>query len=238
MNLPFFYIPELNRGQQHLTLAEDSSRHIVQVLRMQVGDKIKLTDGQGYLLEATITENHKKACRVHIDKLSHQPASANRVVIGISLVKNASRFEWFLEKATELGIAAIVPLRCERTEKERFKTDRFRGILISAMLQSQQTWLPELREPASLQELLEEPALLNNLQKFIAHCANGEKKELVDCLRESAVSRVILIGPEGDFTSSELSLAFSKGFLPVSLGDTRLRTETAGVVAATLLCLV
>ncbi len=136
-----------------------------------------------------------------------------------------------MEKATELGVIEIIPLICERTEKEKFRHDRLQGICISAMLQSQQVWLPVLHEPVSFTDL---PfPQYNNHQKFIAHCEESNKTPLTD--QPVNQLTIILIGPEGDFTSAEIELATSNEFIPVALGDTRLRTETAGVVAAALL---
>ncbi|HVE61992.1 MAG TPA: RsmE family RNA methyltransferase, partial [Chitinophagaceae bacterium] len=153
-----------------------------------------------------------------------------KIVIGISLIKNLSRFEWFLEKATEIGVSEIIPLICKRTEKQSFKFERMNAILISAMIQSQQCWLPLLCEPVSFQKLV---AQEREGQSFIAHCLPDQKEQLSTTLRNS--SSIILIGPEGDFTENEIATALEKGFKPVALGNTRLRTETAGIVAATLL---
>jgi 16S rRNA (uracil1498-N3)-methyltransferase len=155
-------------------------------------------------------------------------------LIAISLIKNRDRFEWFLEKATEIGVTAIIPLICERTEKEKFRFDRMQGICISAMLQSQQVWLPVLHEPIPFKQVIEEA---KQEQKFIAHCMPGEKGNLAGLVNKELSSRIILIGPEGDFTREEADLAIQYQFSPVALGETRLRSETAGVVAATILCI-
>ena len=144
--------------------------------------------------------------------------------------KNVSRFEWFLEKATEIGVGEIIPLICERTEKEKFRQDRLQQILISAMLQSQQCHMPLLQEPLAFNKAVN----LNFEQKFIAHCTD-EKKAPLSTQSKRSTSSLILIGPEGDFTNIEIELALNKKFVPVSLGENRLRTETAGIVAATLL---
>ncbi len=230
MNLPFFYINSYTDGQQNITLDEDTSRHIVQVLRMKRGEQLHLTDGLGHLLLAEITDDHKKHCSVAVREVNFTPAAERKVTIAISNIKNASRFEWFLEKACEVGISEIIPLVCERTEKERFRHDRMNAICISAMLQSQQVWLPQLTEPQPFKDVIEKNAAT---VKYIAHCEDGPKNPLA---RQAAqASTIILIGPEGDFTSGEIAKAQEKGFIPVSLGETRLRTETAGVVAAVLL---
>lgn len=230
MNLPFFYIAAWSDSHQMITLDEDTSRHIVQVLRMKVGEQLQLTDGLGHLLLAEITDDHKKHCTVSVLDVKFTPAAERKITIAISNIKNASRFEWFLEKASEVGITEIIPLVCERTEKERFRYDRMNAICISAMLQSQQVWLPRLKEPQPFNDVI---GASTATAKYIAHCEDGPKNPLAHQAAQS--SSVILIGPEGDFTPAEITLALEQGFVPVSLGDTRLRTETAGVVAAVLL---
>lgn len=230
MALPFFYIGTFDKAQKSLVLDEDTSRHIIQVLRMKKGEQLNLTDGEGHLLLAEITDDHKKHCTVVVREITFTPAAEKKVTIAISNIKNASRFEWFLEKASEVGVTAIIPLVCERTEKERFRHDRMNTICISAMLQSQQVWLPRLKEPQPFKQVLEETSAE---AKYIAHCENGPKNPLAGQIAQP--SSIILIGPEGDFTPAEIAQALDKGFSPVSLGETRLRTETAGVVAAVLL---
>ncbi len=234
MALPFFYIADYSNSQKTITLDEDTSRHVVQVLRMKTGEQLNLTDGKGSLLTCVITDDHKRHCVVTVREVKHKPQSTRRVSVGISLLKNSNRFEWFLEKATELGVTEIIPLVCERTEKEKFRHDRLQGICTSAMLQSQQVWLPVLQEPVSFTNL--QFFQYSDHQKFIAHCEESHKASLTD--QPINPLTIILIGPEGDFTTAEIELALNKGFVPVALGDTRLRTETAGVAAATLLCLV
>lgn len=235
MSLPYFYVADLSGDT--LTLEEDTSKHIVQVLRMQVDELLLLTDGKGTKATASIIDANRKRCTVKLADRTHEPASAASVAIGISLVKNASRFEWFLEKATEVGVTEIIPLLCDRTEKEKFRHDRLQSILISAMLQSQQCWLPILHQPAAFSEVVTQT---NTQHKFIAHCLPNEKKQLAAALIHHSPFNtpgfIILIGPEGDFTETEIATALAKGFEPVALGNTRLRTETAGMVAATLLC--
>lgn len=208
---------------------EDTSKHMIGVLRMEKGEEVLLTDGQGRKARAQIIDDNRKRCVVEVISLHTEEAKTPTVTIAISIVKNASRFEWFLEKATEIGVSAIIPLLCERTEKEKFRYDRMRGILVSAMLQSQQTWLPMLHEPTPFADLVKK---VTPAQKFIAHCLPEQKQQLFSSPQHSSL---ILIGPEGDFTPKEIGLALENGFLPVALGKTRLRTETAGIVAATLL---
>ncbi|HRI23479.1 MAG TPA: 16S rRNA (uracil(1498)-N(3))-methyltransferase [Ferruginibacter sp.] len=235
MALPFFYKEDIQASLASIVLDEDTSKHIVQVLRMQNGEPLQLTNGRGDLFTCEITDNNRKRCSVKILQTSNLKGQSSKITIAISLIKNSSRFEWFLEKATELGVSEIVPLICERTEKTAFKAERMKSILVSAMLQSQQCWLPVLHEPTKFNALVHSSA---QQQKFIAHCMDDAKRSLTDLNNESLSSKVILIGPEGDFTPGEIELALQNNFSGVSLGETRLRTETAGIAAAALFRLV
>ena len=234
MPLPFFYKSDIDVAATAVVLDEDTSKHIVQVLRMQNGEQLQLTDGKGTIFTCEITDNNRKKCSVEVIKtINYQPSTVN-ISIAISLIKNSSRFEWFLEKAIEIGVSEIVPLICTRTEKQNFKAERLQTILISAMLQSQQCWLPVMGEPVKYKNFIEATGAG---QKFIAHCENeNDKQPLTNKLINQLTDKLILIGPEGDFTKDEIELALQNNFTPISLGNTRLRTETAGVVAATLLC--
>jgi len=230
MALPYFYEPSVSSAAKGFTLSEETSKHCIQVLRMKEEEELQLTDGKGNLLTAAIIKADKKHCEVKITHATYQPADVRKTVIGISLLKNASRFEWFLEKATELGISEIIPLLCQRTERQHFRMDRMSNIIISAMLQSQQAWLPLLHEPVKFEDALSENT---SLQKMIAHCEVSEK-ELLNKISLST-NLQLLIGPEGDFSHEEIKKALNKKYIPVSLGNTRLRTETAGITAAVLL---
>jgi 16S rRNA (uracil1498-N3)-methyltransferase len=235
MTLPFFYIKDILPETKMLVLNEETSKHVVQVLRMQNGEQLNLTDGKGNLLTTEITDNHKKNCVVKIVSSDHQLPTSNKISIAISLLKNANRFEWFLEKAAELGVNEIIPLLCSRTERAHFRSDRMKGILISAMLQSQQCWLPVLQEPVQFYDFVIEED--DDRNKFVAHCEEESKQPLMGSVIEPFIDKLILIGPEGDFTKEEIAHSIINNFIPVSLGNTRLRAETAGIVAATLLCL-
>lgn len=230
MQLPFFFEENIS-ASGNLFLGEETSRHIVQVLRMNEGEQIMLTNGKGYLLTAAITEADKKKAQVSIISQTYNDRPEPKVSVAISLIKNTNRFEWFLEKATEIGVSEIIPLLCGRTEKHQMKSSRMDTIIMNAMLQSRQCWLPELREPFKFSDVVKST---NYSQTFIAHCADGEKKSIPD-FENNKSSKIILIGPEGDFTEEEIDLALNNNFIPVSLGETRLRTETAGLVAAVLL---
>ena len=202
---------------------------------MKAGDPLNLTDGKGNLLTAEITDDHKKHCEARIVAAGFEPRAARKITIGISLLKNSNRFEWFLEKATEIGIHEIIPLICARTEKQKFREDRMQQILTSALLQSQQCWLPVLHKPINYELIFRQEEIIHSSQKFIAHCMEDAKRNLADLINETLPSQIILIGPEGDFSPEEIQLAIHNHFDTVSLGDTRLRAETAGIVAATIL---
>lgn len=232
MQLPYFYFPAIT-NQSNYVLDEDTSKHIVQVLRMQNGEQLQLTDGKGNLLTCIITDNHKKHCAVAEQKREHSPKSESNITIAISPLKNNSRFEWFLEKATELGVGSIVPIICKRTEKQHIKIERLQNILVSAMLQSRQAWLPKFAMPISFEKYLD---TAQSEKKYIAHCADDNRKQpLISLINKKAGAHLLLIGPEGDFSNEEIELASAKGFESVSLGNTRLRTETAGIAAAVIL---
>ncbi len=235
MQLPFFYIEDTGDQSGLVELDEDTSRHIVGVLRMQAGEQIHLADGKGNLFTASIEKDHKKKCLVKLAGAVFTARDKRKTSIAISLLKNNNRLEWFLEKATELGITEIIPLICDRTEKQHFRFDRMHNILVSAMLQSRQVWMPQLHQPIAFQKLLSQEEVTTFSQKFIAHCLENEKTSLHELINTSLPSQLVLIGPEGDFTREEIEMALQYHFTPVALGDTRLRTETAGVVAATLL---
>lgn len=231
--LPIFFTDQPVAENGLVTLQEDTSRHIVQVLRMKQGAQLQLTDGKGNLFTTAITAAHKRSTQVKILSSQHEGLPAPAITVAISLIKNAGRFEWFLEKATEIGVQEIFPLVCERTEKQHFRLERMHSILTSAMLQSRQVWLPRLHEPVAFTSYI---LKCRKPKKYIAHCLETDRRSL-SAAATSREDTAVLIGPEGDFTPAEIGLALQHQFLPVTLGNTRLRTETAGMVAATLLML-
>ncbi len=237
MALPFFYADALMPGTSEFVLPEEASRHIIQVLRMHTGESVHLTDGKGHLFEAEITDDHKKKCTMKINSCTLVPARNKKCVMAVSLLKNASRFEWFLEKATELGISAIIPLLCKRTEKQHFRRERMNQILISAMIQSQQTYLPELYEPQPFSSAIRLFSTQADCKKYFAHCDDDAEKKTLSGFAPFEQA-VLFIGPEGDFTTDEIQASKESGFLPVHLGETRLRTETAAITGAVLLSLL
>jgi len=211
-DVPFFYLPEIPPGTQNLLLPEDTARHIAQVLRMAVGEEILLTDGRGHLAACTLTEVAKKRVYVRVAQLSHSRQPTPRLHLAIAFTRNASRNEWLLEKATELGISRITPLTTARSVRERIRHDRWQSILISAMLQSRQSWLPQLGEAQTVEAVVKEEVS----QKLIAHCMDDDmtRSPITEALK-SGVDALILIGPEGDFTPAELTLAKAEAALSV-----------------------
>jgi 16S rRNA (uracil1498-N3)-methyltransferase len=226
--VPFFYFPSLKDATGAVNMDDEMRRHVVTVLRMEVGEKIMLMDGKGTVAEASIEEANKKNLRVQLGNKIFHPAPETKTILAISLLKNPSRFEWMLEKVTEIGITDIIPLIAERTERIHFRMERMQQILVSASIQSKQYWMPTLHSPQKLKDFVE-GAKYNH--KFIAHCIDDKKNLLV----KQEEDALLLVGPEGDFTATEISHAVEHGFIAVTLGESRLRTETAGVVGAVLL---
>lgn len=211
-------------------LNEVEARHCLQVLRKKVGDPITFVDGLGGYYEGQLEETAKKSCTIRIVKkvVPYQPLPVN-IHIGIAPTKNISRFEWFLEKATEIGIGEITPLLCQRSERKKIRADRLEKVLLSAMKQSLKAHLPRLNPLTSLQSFLQ-GTFSDGDNHYIAHCGNGFKNHLKD-LYLPGRNVTILIGPEGDFSEEEVEEARAVGFKEISLGSSRLRTETAGLAA-------
>jgi 16S rRNA (uracil1498-N3)-methyltransferase len=232
MAIPYFYFAHLATMHAEFALNENSSRHIVQVLRMQSGEDLRLTDGRGLSVLARISEANKKKCIVQIIEKQKQEPPKSNILVALSLLKNAGRFEWFLEKSAELGVSEIIPIISARTEKQQFRLDRMKSILESALIQSQQVWMPTLHDPQHFNTCVESAQAD---QKFIAHCEQGKKSKLSGMIKSNSSSRLILIGPEGDFTIEEIQLAIKYQFVAVELGENRLRSETAAIAAVAVL---
>ena len=224
----FFHHTPLIDGVE-VWLEEDTARHIVQVLRMQAGEKIQLTDGSGNVAVASIMKAEKKKCSVFIDSAIFHPAKAAALHLAVALTKNSSRNEWLLEKATELGVKTIIPLSVTRSEREKIRHDRLNNILISAILQSQQYHLPQLTELQTLKQVLK--TYTDVPQKLVAHCISDRERFPLSKILLPKKETLILIGPEGDFTEDEVKECIDADFAGVSMGTTRLRTETAAMAA-------
>lgn len=236
MQVPFLFAPALDTAEREVILDEDQSRHAVQVLRLRQGDPVGLTDGKGCSAQARIQAHDKRACTVQVEAMTRIPPPAKQIRIAISLLKHPGRFEWFLEKATEIGVSAIIPLQCERTARDHFRYNRMQQVIVSALLQSQQAWMPVLTAPVAFEMLGEQ--LMENENRLIAHCMAGPRQPLPLVGKAEAATVLMLIGPEGDFTPGELEQAVRWGCKPVYIGESRLRTETAGIVAAAVLRIV
>jgi 16S rRNA (uracil1498-N3)-methyltransferase len=223
--MQIFYTPDIS-GMEY-TLNEDESKHAVRVLRMNTGDTVNMTDGKGNFFKGIIADAHPKRCRILVqDIIEHYGKRNYYLHIGISPLKNPDRFEWFLEKATEIGIDEITPLLCERTEKKHMNLERGNRILESAMKQSVKAYHPLLHPLTKAGDLIKSAA---EEVKMIAHC-EGKRTLIKECYRPGQKA-LILIGPEGDFTDEEIALSQTANFHTITLGESRLRTETAGIAA-------
>lgn len=223
-----FYQPDI---QPISLLSDEEAHHAFHVLRLREGDHIGLLDGTGKRALARIISISKKGVSAEVEEETLTPKPVRNLRLAIAPVKNMDRFEWLAEKATEIGVTVISPVICRRSERKDLKTDRLRKLIIAASKQSQRDWFPVLEEAVSLPDFLSRPL---NGDGFIAHCMDGEKAGIKQLCNAENVT--VLIGPEGDFDADEVHQAIQKGFHPLSLGDTRLRTETAGLVAVTLFC--
>lgn len=225
--MQLFFAPQLQPDTTLFSFDKDESRHISKVLRKQEGDEIHITDGKGNLYTARLSLVTLKSCEAVIEQCEERPARNYSLHLAVAPTKSNDRYEWFLEKATEIGVDQITPVICDHSERKVVKTDRMEKILQSAMKQSLSCFLPRLNPPVSLQEFIQEghPEL-----KFIAHCYPEERYDLKRRVQPDC-DILILIGPEGDFSEKEVDLAIENGYLPVVMGDNRLRTETAAIVA-------
>lgn len=225
--MQLFYTPNVT-GNSH-TLSEEESKHCIRVLRLTEGDNIALVDGKGTLYKAAITDPHPKRCSVAILSSEKEFGKTDYYLhIAIAPTKSIDRLEWFLEKATELGIDEISLLQCERSERKTVKPERLERVLIAAMKQSYRAYLPRLNPMVKLSEFIRHTD--NESQRFIAHC-NKANLPLLQHKAKAQCKTVILIGPEGDFSPEEVSLCTKAGFIEIGLGNFRLRTETAGIAA-------
>lgn len=246
MNL--FYSPELNSNTIHFTLPEEESAHAIRVLRMKKGDKIIFTDGKGMFYELEIINPHPKKCETKVIR-SIQPSSLPtfHLTLAIAPTKNIGRFEWFLEKATEIGCDEIIPISCKHSERTSIKTERLNKVIVSAMKQCLKPQLPKLHELKTFKQFIDGTKNIS-AQKFIGHIPelsesefppkNPQGKLLSQVLLSTPNFILIAIGPEGGFSEEEVSLALQNKFEMISLGNSRLRVETAGVVACSVVNMV
>ncbi len=223
----FFYAPEAEKGE----LPEEEAKHCTRVLRLSIGDEIHLTDGKGFFYKALITTATPKRCLYRIEeKQAYQKPWKANLCLAMAPTKNMDRTEWLAEKATEIGLDKLYFLDCQFSERTVIKTERIRKIVVSAMKQSQKGFLPEVHEMQSFKHFMETVGQSFKGGKYIAHCYEGDKKPLYQALH-TGMDSLVLVGPEGDFSIDEVKMAEANGFEPISLGKSRLRTETAALVA-------
>lgn len=228
--MQLFYSPDITPSAL-CTLDPEESRHAVRVLRMRQGDPIDVTDGRGALHHCTILEASEKGCVVQPLTSDLRPPTSD-LHLAVAPTKNPSRMEWLVEKAVEMGVGDITLLRCDRSERSFLKTERLQKLAVSAMKQSLRTLLPAIGEAVVLRDWLHSKFKIQNSElKLIAHCEAGQPRTPLADLLEPGRPATILIGPEGDFSAEEIALALELGFRPVSLGPSRLRTETAALYA-------
>ena len=220
-----FYCPDIRTNPE---MPDVESQHCARVLRMKEGDPLFITDGNGYFYHAHLLQANPKSCVVAIDEELAQPKGWDYDLhIAFAPTKKLDRMEWFVEKATEIGIDAFSPLQCRYSERKNINPTRLEKIMVSAMKQSQKSRLPQFDEMIKFKEFIKQPF---SGQKLIAHCYDSPKELLTQVCKKNTDS-LILIGPEGDFSEEEVAMAIEKGFTPISLGESRLRTETAALVA-------
>lgn len=226
--MQLFYNPEIKDTDKEIIFPKDESRHIVKVLRKSEGDSVNVTNGKGALFHAEIVTASTKSCVARIVDVKKENAPEYYLHMAVAPTKMNDRYEWFLEKATEIGVHEITPVICDHSERKMVKLERFERVLQSAMKQSLHFSIPKLNEPMSLSDFVNQKI---EGQKFIAHCEEGQEKQLLKELLQKGQRVTILIGPEGDFSNEEIKMALQQDWWPVSLGKSRLRTETAAIVA-------
>lgn len=219
-----FYDPTIQANQQIHVLSEEESKHACRVLRLKQGDELAILDGKGSEFLTRIIEANPKKCRVQVQSTRTEPAPPYSIHIAIAPTKNNDRIEWFLEKATEIGITEVTLLLCKNNERKQTKEERFEKILISAMKQSKRLFLPKLNALIPFKDFI-----AANPDGLIAHCYEGEKVSVLNSFKLTDCP--IMIGPEGDFSPDEVEFALQNGYKTLTLGENRLRTETAGLYA-------
>lgn len=225
--MQLFYYKDINEKSTSFVFNKEESKHIIKVLRKKESDILMVTNGLGILFETKISKTSDSKCTVEIVGLQQKKGVDFYLHMVVAPTKMNDRLEWFLEKATEIGFHEFTPIICEHSERKAIKTDRLEKILLSAMKQSNQCFLPKINKPISFKNFLQ---MEQNGQKFIAHCEESEKLSFASQIIKGE-KYTVLIGPEGDFSSHEINLAIKNKFIPVSLGNNRLRTETAALVA-------
>ena len=225
--MQLFYNPEISEDAENFYFDREESKHIIKVLRKREGDNLFVTNGLGFLFKTEIILASDSKCQVKIVSSEKGEALKYHLHLAVAPTKMNDRFEWFLEKATEIGVSEITPILCDHSERKIIKTDRFDKIIQSAMKQSLHYYLPKLNEPIAFKDFIKQE---NTGLNLIAHCEETDKKSLKEVVQPNQ-DATILIGPEGDFSEKEIKLALENNYLAVMLGNTRLRTVTAAVIA-------
>ena len=225
LTMHYFYSKDISDTE--ISLSKEEAHHASRVLRLKTGDKVGVFDGEGVIYHCSIHELTKQECKLTIDESVKSTFPRPNLTMLIAPTKSNERFEWFLEKACEIGVGRIVPIVTHHSERKHIRLDRFEKVLLSAMKQSMNPYLPGIEEMTSFNEVLTK---YKDADRYISHCAEGDKKELIEVISTKNES-VIMIGPEGDFSSEEIQLAKREGWQEVSLGHQRFRSETAGVLA-------
>lgn len=223
-----FYTPDINNDKTY-TLNESESKHAIRVLRLKENDSLRLVDGKGSFYDAIIVNDNPKKCKVNITNTTKEQNSKPNLQIAIAPTKNNDRIEWFIEKCTEIGINEISPMLCKYSERKKIKQERLVKTAVSAMKQSLKATLPLVNELTSFNAVINKSF---DGKKYIAHCYNENQKHF-KAIYQKGENSLILIGPEGDFSKEEVKIAIDNGFEPITFGESRLRTETAGIVACT-----
>lgn len=233
--MQLFFHPEVSENDKDVRFSREESRHIVKVLRKREGDTLQLTNGKGWIFETEILLAEAANCTARIIKAEKEPAAPYYLHLAVAPTKMNDRYEWFLEKATEIGVNEITPVICDHSERKVVKTERFNRIIQSALKQSLHSRMPILNEPVKFSDFIEKEI---SGDKFIAHCEEDQPRKLLSTLVKKGNSSTILIGPEGDFSVEEIAMAAKDKWEAVSLGNSRLRTETAGIVACHTVALI
>lgn len=226
--MQLFYNSEVKEGDKEVVFPREESRHIVKVLRKNAGDELKITNGRGWIFTTEIISEDQNHCIAKILHSEKEAPAPYHLHMAVAPTKMNDRYEWFLEKATEIGVQEITPVICDHSERKVVKLNRFERVIQSALKQSLHARFPILNEPVSFADFISEE---REGQKFIAHCEEDKEKNLLSKQLKKGSRLTVLIGPEGDFSSKEINAAKDNGWTPVSLGNSRLRTETAAIVA-------
>ena len=227
--MQLFYHPDIKTLNQEVAFGKEESKHIIKVLRKVKKDILLITNGKGYIYKGEVISENPNKCGIKIVSESKQEDFPYQLHLAVAPTKLNDRFEWFLEKATEIGVTEITPILCNRSERKKINEERFEKIIISAMKQSLKAQLPQLNSLTDFSDFVNREDFVS-YTKCIAHCVESEKQPLFETIKKQS-KVLVMIGPEGDFSENEITLAQKNHFIPVSLGNSRLRTETAAIVA-------